>query len=676
MSDVEMPALSKWDIIVVTFNSATVLAEVWSGVPDEVRARVVCVDNSSSDDTLSVARTLFPRVLSSPNMGLSVANNLGTSDGASPYVLFANPDVAPQAADFERLSRHLDEHGGLVSPRLIHEDGTPQENARGWPVLLAQITNRLSDRRSNAYRWPLKVGVDGPVPWILGAAVAVRRVDLERISGWPEEYFLYYEDVELSMRAWDSGMPVWLLGSIEWHHKWARSSRSYLHKSTRLHARSAGRFFLTRPGFVWKAPRSLFSQYSERLKASSPQQGLRAIDLVVRSDAAVKHGGDLVQAERYCRELTKLGLDVRVVPFRLDYAPEPATLVHFFNIDRPYEFLFASKSLELDNVVVSTIHHSASLTRLMRQAEARSSGLDSLAARLPGRLREAALFALRSMTAQEVRPLRRVKAAAWAVGKGAFSNRSEIGRALDRCRAVFVLSRRELEDLKRDTSYHGLNSVLVPNGLEVATRGGVDWAARAPRILVVGRIEPRKRQVEIVETANRLDIALTFVGAANSKRDGYVRQFRDALSLGPSEWVGALAHDEVLDLMGQSRVLLNLSWLEVQSLVDLEGAAMGCRLIVSAAGSTREWLGEAVEEFPVGEIAEPLLAASKRAQDSTAAPVMNYSQTWESAARQLVEAYNRVGPSSTSRATEVRLGLEVDESSEPGTAGPRQVGRV
>lgn len=268
--------ISDWDIIVVTYNSASALREVWSNVAQEVRHRVTCVDNSSSDDSVAVAHVLFPRVVEVPNRGLSVSNNIGAAMGTSPYLLFANPDLAPTLESFIRLRAHLDTHGGLASPRLVDALGNPQENARGWPALPTQLSNRLRPGKSELYRWPLQVDRDGPVPWVLGAAIAVKREDLEKVGGWPENFFLYYEDVELCLRAWERGMPVWILGEVHWFHQWARSSRRLLSRTTLRHAQSATRFFRARPKFLVGVPQRLAERLeSARVAAGTGNQDCR-----------------------------------------------------------------------------------------------------------------------------------------------------------------------------------------------------------------------------------------------------------------------------------------------------------------------------------------------------------------------------------------------------------------
>lgn len=635
----EHNALEDWDIVVVTFNSAQALADSWKDASADLRDRVICVDNSSTDNTLEIARSLFPTVLVHPNNGLSAANNFGANHGRSKYILFANPDLVPRAEDFPEIMIHLEKHGGLVAPRLVDIDGRPQDNARGWPTLHAQISNRLIPSLAHSYRWPSPSGDASEVPWIIGAAIAMTRGTFMDLNGWPEEYFLYYEDVVLAMRAHNQHLPVSLLESIRWHHGWARSSHKFFNRSTISHLRSAIRFF-TYDRDTFRNARSSFEASQIHQASNDMNSSNIRVDFIVRSDSASKGGGDLVQAQKTAEELNKLGLKTAVRPFNLGYRPDPGTIVHIFNIDRPFELLWLKRFTLYSNLVVSPIHHSQELVRQMRQSEHGDSRLESLAARLPENTRELLLFSLRSIKDGSSSWPSRFYAVIWAM-LSTFRMPRIIARTLSSSRAVVLLSKKELDDLRKDIGYAGGNHIVAPNGLEPTTAPIPGWKDRNNRILVVGRIEPRKRQLDILRSANSLSIPITFIGGANKNRGSYFNQFCNEIDRGGSSYLGELAHSEVLHLMANSRVLLNFSWVEVQSLVDLEAASLGCYLVVSRSGSTKEWLGDTATEFDPKQLEEALVQSHYLAIQAQAPNPLNYTQTWTTTAQQLRAVYDR-----------------------------------
>lgn len=255
--------LKQWDIILVTYNSATELQEIWAKQPSALRERVICVDNSSVDDSLAIANDLFPIAVSHENLGLSVSNNYGASLGASDNILFINPDVDMLAADLETLTTALNQHGGIVVPRLLSADNSAQANVRNWPFLIPKMMNQLgmSNRWVERYNWPIVLGRSGHIPWALGAAIAMKRTQFIR-TNWPENYFLYFEDVQLCLDVWAQKSTVTLDDDVRWLHHWQAESRTNFRAAHR-HLLSAVQFYAKNPGFILGTGRTVRSYKRE-----------------------------------------------------------------------------------------------------------------------------------------------------------------------------------------------------------------------------------------------------------------------------------------------------------------------------------------------------------------------------------------------------------------------------
>jgi N-acetylglucosaminyl-diphospho-decaprenol L-rhamnosyltransferase len=251
-----MMSAHQWTVVTVTYNSADTLRRCWRGAkPYEW----IVVDNASSDDSVAVAEELGARVIRLPeNVGFSKANNVGARQAAGEYVVFANPDLEIDPDGMDVLKQHLDTHGGLVAPQLIGTDGTPQPNGRGFPYATAKLGNRKIwplSRMHATYRVMAKPGETVYVAWAMGAAVAARTADFLAMGGWNEQFFLYYEDHELGLRAWRQGMPVALTGDVRWTHHWARATNSFQwSRAHTLELQSARTFFGMFPEFLVGLP--------------------------------------------------------------------------------------------------------------------------------------------------------------------------------------------------------------------------------------------------------------------------------------------------------------------------------------------------------------------------------------------------------------------------------------
>jgi N-acetylglucosaminyl-diphospho-decaprenol L-rhamnosyltransferase len=249
---------AQWSVVTVTYNSAATLRRCWQPVPRAYDW--IVVDNCSTDGSADVAEELGARVIRLPeNVGFSKANNVGVRESTSPYVLFANPDLVILPEGFGALRAHLDLHGGLVAPQLLSSSGELQPNGRGFPYVTAKLGNRRLwpfSRLHAAYRLYAQPGTATWVAWVIGAAVAARREDFDRIGGWNERFFLYYEDAEVCLRAWRHGMPVAVCGDVRWVHHWSRATNTFRWSFAHtLELRAAKTFYGMYPEFVVGLPR-------------------------------------------------------------------------------------------------------------------------------------------------------------------------------------------------------------------------------------------------------------------------------------------------------------------------------------------------------------------------------------------------------------------------------------
>ena len=115
--------------------------------------------------------------------------------------------------------------------------------------------------------------------------------------------------------------------------------------------------------------------------------------------------------------------------------------------------------------------------------------------------------------------------------------------------------------------------------------------------------------------ANELKIQITFVGAIGRKESRYVNQFlREVAKSDIVNYLGAKSHSESVEIMGRSRVLLNASYSEVLSLVEIEAAVQGKFIVSSEVGYSNEYItnGQFVT-YPWNNLRVGLETASKLA---------------------------------------------------------------
>jgi GT2 family glycosyltransferase len=189
------------------------------------QAEVVLVDNDDDPGPLRryVAKHEGVRLCSlGRNRGFSRAVNEGCRLGGGEWLLLLNPDVSVPEEFLDsviELAGQLAERDprvGAVGFELRHSDGSAQPSAGPFPTLGNVLTGLMRSRRRRRCRQPSTEAVE--VPWATGCCLLVRRACWQELGGFDEDFFLYYEDVDLCRRARATGWTVWYAPGLQVTH--------------------------------------------------------------------------------------------------------------------------------------------------------------------------------------------------------------------------------------------------------------------------------------------------------------------------------------------------------------------------------------------------------------------------------------------------------------------------
>jgi GT2 family glycosyltransferase len=203
-------------IVIVTYNSEAEVGECLDAALP-TGARVVVVDNASTDGTTDVVRGRGAELVANPtNRGFAAAVNQGFIVLNCPYVLLLNPDAAVKTG-LEALREACDLPGTAgAGGRLLDSEGRPQTGfmARQLPtapalVLEVLLLNRLwpNNPINRRYRalW-LDSAKRAEVEQPAGAFLMIRREVWQELGGFDEKFHpLWFEDVDFCRRAVDRG---------------------------------------------------------------------------------------------------------------------------------------------------------------------------------------------------------------------------------------------------------------------------------------------------------------------------------------------------------------------------------------------------------------------------------------------------------------------------------------
>lgn len=262
--------MDAWTVITVSYNSADKLRECWSATPVPSHARWIVVDNASQDDSVAVARELGADVIELPkNVGFGAANNAALAETSTEFVLFANPDVTVKWGDLPALGTLATETNCLVAPQLVFPNGETQQNSRGLPYLTDKLAHRNVKLPGSRLADYMRLDLTEPtyVAWVIGAAVGGLTEHFRRLGGWNDSYFIYYEDHEIGLRAWEQGLGVVVDPSHRWMHSWARATTGANYTAWRHEFRSAWTFYRRYPWLLTRLASPPDSEGITRLRS-------------------------------------------------------------------------------------------------------------------------------------------------------------------------------------------------------------------------------------------------------------------------------------------------------------------------------------------------------------------------------------------------------------------------
>ncbi len=234
-------------VVIVSFNTRELTRECIEAFEREaagVNYEIIVVDNDSKDDSAAMIESEFPHVhliKSDVNLGFAGGNNRGFAVAKGRYILLLNTDafLKPNALQTALIKMDADEEIGLGGARLIGRDDSPQPSARMFPSPVNDflILSGLSDRfpKSKFFGRPDRTWADenesAEVDWVPGAFALIRRDALEKIGYFDEDFFLYYEEVDLCRRLKNAGYKVLYWADVCCIHIGGESSKTLTHLS-------------------------------------------------------------------------------------------------------------------------------------------------------------------------------------------------------------------------------------------------------------------------------------------------------------------------------------------------------------------------------------------------------------------------------------------------------------
>lgn len=266
------------DVVIVNWNSLLLTEAAVASIERSERAvhRIASITIVDNDSTPPLHQEDFGRratvLANDANHGFGRASNQGAARGSADFILFLNPDVALGAETLDHAVGALadDSTLGVVSVALTDATGKVNRSCCRRPTLgsLAAHTTGV-DRVARCGKLGYRMrdwdhDEDRDVDHVMAAFYLVRRSVFEAVQGFDMRFFMYLEDLDLSLRIRDAGHRIRFLAHATAFHEGGGTSKQV--KATRLFyaLRSRVQFVVKHHGIV---PAALIASLSLLVEA-------------------------------------------------------------------------------------------------------------------------------------------------------------------------------------------------------------------------------------------------------------------------------------------------------------------------------------------------------------------------------------------------------------------------
>jgi GT2 family glycosyltransferase len=214
----------KLSIVILCWNDLKVIPDCLRSIYATTRStefEVIVSDNGSTDGSIQFIREKYPQVRileNGRNLRFAKANNVGIGACKGEYILILNPDTIIHEGTLDAMTMFADRHPecGAFGCRVLNADGSYQESARPFVAPRREWITALYLRplgylgswfwSDTYFGW--RGDTERQVDWVTGCFIYARAELLRRIGGFDQQFFYYYEDMDLCRQIWKSGRTI------------------------------------------------------------------------------------------------------------------------------------------------------------------------------------------------------------------------------------------------------------------------------------------------------------------------------------------------------------------------------------------------------------------------------------------------------------------------------------
>jgi GT2 family glycosyltransferase len=210
-------------IIILNYKTNDLVLQLIQKLSPADNWHIIVVDNSPDTD---IQHNIPPQVQymsTGKNLGYAGGNNVGIKASKGEWVLIANSDIEISIDQINTLVKEAENNNSsIVAPLLISKDGSKQQSAGYFDSFFANPVNSIFARP----RFIAPINNENMhVDLVTGACILVKKHVFDTIGMFDDKtYFMYFEDIDWSLRLKKEGIPILYVPSVRVIHYGGASS--------------------------------------------------------------------------------------------------------------------------------------------------------------------------------------------------------------------------------------------------------------------------------------------------------------------------------------------------------------------------------------------------------------------------------------------------------------------
>ena len=221
--------------IIVSWNVSKLLEQCLMSINNyaDIACEVIVIDNDSADESVAMLRSFafnnpnvkkYKVIENKDNPGFATACNQGIDEMNAKHALLLNPDAHIREKTLSESIAYINTHSdaGVIGCKIENEDGSKQGSAGAFPTIRGQIARRLGSTKTIGHtkyftraphgKW--NENQEAQVDHVKGAFFLITKKALHSVGKLDGDIFLWFEETDYCLRAWDAGLKVFYTPSI------------------------------------------------------------------------------------------------------------------------------------------------------------------------------------------------------------------------------------------------------------------------------------------------------------------------------------------------------------------------------------------------------------------------------------------------------------------------------